>query len=107
MGYVYLNDDVKAIDINASRYNVNSLRHHFTFNFTNSITKNLTGNIAFKHAQRPLQESYQVLDLNVQWQLNDLRISFSANNILNEVYSESNLVPMPLGNGLLGLQVVF
>jgi outer membrane receptor protein involved in Fe transport len=67
----------------------------------------LTGNIAFKHAQRPLQESYQVLDLNVQWQLNDLRISFSANNILNEVYRESNLVPMPLGNGLLGLQVVF
>ncbi|MEL0226357.1 MAG: TonB-dependent receptor, partial [Flavobacteriaceae bacterium] len=107
MGYVYLNDDVKAIDINASRYTINSLRHHFTFNYASSITENLSGNIAFKHAQRPLQESYQVLDLNVQWQLNDLRISFSANNILNEVYSESNLVPMPLGNGLLGLQVVF
>ena len=107
IGYVYLNDDVKAININASRYTINSLRHHFTFNYASNITKNLTGNIAFKHAQRPLQESYQVLDLNVQWQLSDLRISFSANNILNEVYSESNLVPMPLGNGLLGLQVVF
>lgn len=107
IGYVYLNDDVKAININASRYTINSLRHHFTFNYASNMTKNLTGNIAFKHAQRPLQESYQVLDLNVQWQLSDLRISFSANNILNEVYSESNLVPMPLGNGLLGLQVVF
>ena len=107
IGYVYLNDDVKAININASRYTINSLRHHFTFNYASNITKNLTGNVAFKHAQRPLQESYQVLDLNVQWQLDDLRISFSANNILNEVYSESNLVPMPLGNGLLGLQVVF
>ena len=107
MGYVYLNDDVKAIDINASRYTINSLRHHFTFNYASTIIKNLSGNIVFKHAQRPLQESYQVLDLSVQWQLNDLRISFSANNILNEVYSESNLVPMPLGNGLLGLQVVF
>lgn len=107
MGYVYLNDDVKAININASRYNINSLRHHFTFNYASTITKNLSGNIAFKHAQRPLQESYQVLDLNVQWQLNDLSINFSANNILNEVYSESNLVPMPLGNGLLGFQVVF
>ena len=107
MAYVYLNDDVKAININASRYTINSLRHHFTFNYASTITKNVTGNIAFKHAQRPLQDSYQVLDLNVQWQLNDLRISFSANNILNEVYSESNLVPMPLGNGLLGLQVVF
>ena len=107
IGYVYLNDDVKAININASRYTINSLRHHFTFNYASNITKNLTGNVAFKHAQRPLQESYQVLDLNVQWQLDDLLISFSANNILNEVYSESNLVPMPLGNGLLGLQVVF
>lgn len=107
IGYVYLNDDVKAININASRYTINSLRHHFTFNYASNITKNLTGNVAFKHAQRPLQESYQVLDLNVQWQLDDLRISFSANNILNEVYSESNLVPMPLGNGLLGLQFVF
>lgn len=107
IGYVYLNDDVKAININASRYTINSLRHHFTFNYASNITKNLTGNVAFKHAQRPLQESYQVLDLNIQWQLDDLRISFSANNILNEVYSESNLVPMPLGNGLLGLQVVF
>ena len=107
IGYVYLNDDVKAININASRYTINSLRHHFTFNYASNITKNLTGNVAFKHAQRPLQESYQVLDLNVQWQLDDLRISFSANNILNEVYSESNLVPMPLGNGLLGLEFVF
>ena len=107
LGYVYLNDDVKAIDVSSSRYSINSLRHHFTLNYASTITKNLTGIIAFKHAQRPLQEDYQVLDLNVQWQLNDLRLSFSANNILNEVYSESNLVPMPLGNGLFGLQVVF
>ena len=106
-GYVYLNDDVKSIDVNSSRYTINSLRHHFTFNYRTNVTKNLSGSIAFKHAQRPLQDSYQVLDLNVQWQLNDLRLSFSANNILNEVYSESNLVPMPLGNGLFGLQVVF
>lgn len=106
-GYVYLNDDVKSIEVNSSRYTINSLRHHFTFNYRANVTTNLTGGFSFKHAQRPLQDSYQVLDLNVQWQLNDLRLSFSANNILNEVYSESNLVPMPLGNGLLGLQVVF
>lgn len=107
LGYVYLNDDVQSINVNASRYTINSLRHHFTLNYSSNISHNLTGNIAFKHAQRPLQDSYQVLDLNVQWQLNDLRLSFSANNILNEVYSESNLVPMPLGNGLFGISVIF
>ena len=106
-GYVYLKDDVKSIAVNTSRYTINSLRHHFTFNYRTNVTKDLSGSIAFKHAQRPMQDSYQVLDLFVQWQINNLRLSFSANNILNEVYSESNLVPMPLGNGLLGLQVVF
>ena len=106
-GYVYLKDDVKSIAVNTSRYTINSLRHHFTFNYRTNVTKDLSGSIAFKHAQRPMQDSYQVLDLFVQWQINNLRLSFSANNILNEVYSESNLVPMPLGNGLVGVQVVF
>ena len=106
-GYVYLKDDVKSIEVNTSRYTINSLRHHFTFNYRTNVTKDLSGSIAFKHAQRPMQDSYQVLDLFVQWQINNLRLSFSANNILNEVYSESNLVPMPLGNGLVGVQVVF
>ena len=107
LGYTYLNDDVKEIDLAFSRYSINSLRHHLTFNYRGSITKNLRGNIAIKHAERPLQDPYQVVDLGIQWQLKDLLLSFSANNILNEVYSESNLVPMPLGNGLLGLQVTF
>ena len=106
-GCVYLKDDVKSIAVNTSRYTINSLRHHFTFNYRTNVTKDLSGSIAFKHAQRPMQDSYQVLDLFVQWQINNLRLSFSANNILNEVYSESNLVPMPLGNGLVGVQVVF
>ena len=107
IGYTYLNDDVKEIDLAFSRYSINSLRHHLTLNYRGNITKNLRGNIAIKHAERPLQDPYQVVDLGIQWQLKDLLLSFSANNILNEVYSESNLVPMPLGNGLLGLQVTF
>ena len=107
LGYTYLNDDVKAINLAFSRYAINSLRHHLTLNYRGSITKNLRGNIAIKHAERPLQEAYQVVDFGIQWQLKDLVVSFMANNIFNEVYSESNLVPMPLGNGLLGLQVVF
>ncbi|MGB1449062.1 MAG: TonB-dependent receptor plug domain-containing protein [Flavobacteriaceae bacterium] len=107
IGYVYLKDDVQSINVDFSRYTINSLRHHFTFNYTSYIIKNLSARVAFKHAQRPLQDSYQVLDASVQWKLNDLTVSFSANNILNEVYSESNLVPMPLGNGLLGFRVVF
>ena len=76
LGYTYLNDDVKEIDLAFSRYSINSLRHHLTFNYRGSITKNLRGNIAIKHAERPLQDPYQVVDLGIQWQLKDLLLSF-------------------------------
>ena len=86
---------------------INSLRHHLTLNYRGNITKNLRGNIAIKHAERPLQDPYQVVDLGIQWQLKDLLLSFSANNILNEVYSESNLVPHAFGEWFTRLQVTF
>lgn len=105
--YTYLNDDIKAFDRNLSRYSINSLRHHFTLNMIGNITKNFSVSFAYKLGERPYTDSYNVLDLNVQWQLANFRISFTANNIFNEVYSENNQIPMPLGNGLLGLYFSF
>ena len=102
MGYVYLKDDIKAININFSRYSINSLRHHLTFNYIGQISKALTTSVSFKRAQRPTMDAYQVLDASVQWRKNIWTVVFMANNIFNERYTETNLVPMPLGNGLLG-----
>ena len=107
MGYVYLKDDIKAININFSRYSINSLRHHLTFNYIGQISKALTTSVSFKRAQRPTMNAYQVLDASVQWRKNIWTVVFMANNIFNERYTETNLVPMPLGNGLLGVQVAF
>ena len=107
LGYTYLEDDVKEANVNFSRYSINSLKHHITFNYQGTIAQNLTTSIAYKLGQRSQLPSYQVIDLNLQWQLRQFRVSLSANNILNEHYSESNLVPMPLGNGLLGVAFVF
>ena len=107
MGYVYLKDDVEAININFSRYSINSLRHHLTLNYIAQISNSFTTSISYKQAQRPNMETYQVLDVSWQFRKNEWTILFSANNILNEVYTETNLVPMPLGNGLLGVQVAF
>lgn len=107
VGYTYLEDDVKEANVNFSRYSINSLKHHITVNYQGSIAQNLTTSIAYKLGQRNQLPSYQVIDFNVQWQLKQFRLSLSANNILNEHYSESNLVPMPLGNGLLGVAFNF
>lgn len=107
LGYTYLDDDVKAFDRSLSRYSINSLRHHFTLNLMGNITNNISSSFAYKLGKRPNDAQYNVLDFNVQWQLKKFSISFAANNIFNEVYSESNQVPMPLGNGLLGLHYGF
>jgi len=107
LGYTYLEDDVKQANVNFSRYSINSLKHHLTLNYQGTIAKNLTTSIAYKLGQRTHLPSYEVIDLNLQWQLKQFRLSLSANNILNEHYSESNLVPMPLGNGLFGVAFTF
>lgn len=107
LGYSYLNDTIDDLDRALSRYSINTMRHHFTANYTAKIVKNITASVMYKWAQRPAQEAYQVVDASVQWQLHDLRFSFYANNLFNEVYTESSLVPMPLGNGLFRVQVVF
>lgn len=104
IGYSYLEDDVKQIDVLFSRYSINSLRHHFTFNYSASVAKNVTTTLVYKAAQRPQRDTYHVVDLSAQWQYKSCRFHFSANNIFNEEYSESNQVPMPLANVLLGLQ---
>ena len=101
LGYAYLNDDVDAVNLALSRYTINSLRHHLTANYRVNLSKNVHASVVYKLAQRPLQDQYTVVDASVQWQLKDVQLAFYANNIFNARYSESNLVPMPLGNGLL------
>lgn len=104
LGYVYLIDDVDAADRQFSRYTINSLKHHFTASLLGNFFQNTSVNIVYKMAQRPNEEMYHVLDLSAQWRWKKVQLSLSANNIFNEVYSESNQIPMPKGNGLVGLQ---
>ena len=106
-GYTYLMDDVDQTDREFSRYTINSLKHHFTASLLGNFFKNASINVVYKLAQRPNEEMYHVLDLTAQWQWRMLQLRCSANNIFNAHYSESNQVPMPLGNGLLGLMFSF
>lgn len=107
MGYTYLKDDVGELRSQISRYSINSLKHHFTFNIRPQFSSNLRGAISYKLAQRPQDEAYHVVDLALSWNYKGFQLSLSANNIFNAVYSESNLVPMPKSNGLAGIQYLF
>ncbi|WP_156112455.1 TonB-dependent receptor [Lacinutrix jangbogonensis] len=106
-GYTFLEDDLKAVQNNFSRYSINSLKHHAIGSLQTQFFKNISQNIIYKYAERTSGENYAVVDANVRFQLNNLEISVLANNIFNTEYTETNLVPMPKGNLLFGLKYNF
>lgn len=105
--YTYLEDDIKDIQSNFSRYSINSLKHHFTSRLSTKFLKNLSQNIIYKYAERATGESYNVVDASLVLTLKNFDFSVIANNIFNTEYTETNLVPMPKGNVLFGASYHF
>jgi iron complex outermembrane receptor protein len=105
--YAFLEDDVKDLEANFSRYSINSLKHHFTTRLSTRFFKNISQNIVYKYAERASGESYAVVDASVNMNINSLEFGFVANNIFNAEYTETNLVPMPKGNVLFSLKYTF
>ena len=101
-GYTFIEDEVKKLDVNFSRYSINSLKHQVTFTYKSQFIKNLTQTIAYRYAERTSGNSYGIFDVNVTAKIQGLELSVIANNIFNKDYFETNLVPMPKGNVLFG-----
>ena len=57
--------------------------------------------------KEPNGESYTVVDAKITLDLKSFEFSVIGNNIFNEAYTETNLVPMPKGNVLLDLKYKF
>ena len=107
LSYTFLEDELKNINVNFSRYSINSLKHHVTSRLSTSFIKNVSQSIVYKYAERTSGESYSVVDASMNVSLNAFEISLVANNIFNTEYTETNLVPMPKGNVLFGLTYNF
>lgn len=105
--YTYLDDEIKDLDLDFSRYSINSLKHHFVTRFTSQFFKNLSHSIIYKYAERTAGESYSVVDASINYTFKSLEFSCIANNIFNTEYTETNLVPMPKGNLLFGVKYNF
>ena len=105
--YTFLEDDLKDLQANFSRYSINSLKHHYTTRLSTQFLKNVSQNIIYKYAERASGESYSVFDASVNVAIDALELSFIANNIFNTEYTETNLVPMPKGNVLFSLKYTF
>jgi vitamin B12 transporter len=107
LGYTYLKEKLDSNSFKFSRYSINSLKHHFITTFRSQFLKNVSQSIVYKFAERTNGESYSVVDAKITLDLKAFQVSIIGNNIFNEAYTETNLVPMPKGNVLLDFKYRF
>ena len=98
LGYSNLNDDSYVSNINYSKYSLNSIKSHFISNLNLTYFKKIIHSTIFKYVKRSDGSNYSVLDSKISFR----SFFVNVNNILDAVYSETNLVPMPGKNVLLG-----
>ena len=104
---MYLEDEVADLNLNFSRYSINSLKHHFTSRLSTQLIKNLNFNIIYKHAERTQGLSYNVWDASIVLNSKQFEFSATASNIFDADYLETGIVPMPPSNVLIGLRYKF
>ena len=102
LGYTNINDNNYVTNINYSKYSLNSLKHHFTSKLNLNYIRNVNHSFVYKYAERSDKSSYNILDSKIMYKKG---LFIYVYNILDEVYSETNLVPMPGTNFLVGISV--
>jgi iron complex outermembrane receptor protein len=99
IGYTNIKDNNYVSNINFSKYSLNSLRHHFTSKLNLNYIKNINHSFVYKYAERSDRSNYNVLDSKIMFKK---VFFFYVKNIFDEIYSETNLVPMPGRSFLIG-----
>ena len=104
IGYSNINDDLLETDFAFSRYALNSLKNQITATYMFQVRDFISSTLTFKNSKRLNDESYTVIDLRTSYMYDKFTISVILNNILDAEYSETNLVPMPGFNSLIGIK---
>jgi len=95
IGYSYIYADYVEQENILSRYALNNLRHQLNSLLLLRYSPKLEHSIAMRYADRVSLEDYFVLDTRVSYQIKKGRLYLEANNLLNAIYRETDLVPMP------------
>lgn len=104
LGYTYLFDKSYVSEVNYSRYAINSLRHQLNTRLALKYSNKITHTLINRFGERSNKVSHIVYDSNLKYQLSKNSYFFiNVNNIFNEEYYETNLVPMPGRNFLIGV----
>ena len=108
-GYAYINDDNYVSNIKFSRYSLNSLKHNFISKLSLKYSKKLYHNIIFRYSERLDLTNYRIVDTNISYKpfSNNAELYLNLNNIFDQYYWETNLVPMPGKNFIIGYRSSF
>ena len=104
IGYSNINDDLLETDFTFSRYALNSLKNQITATYMFQIRDFISSTLTFKNSERLNNDSYTVIDFRTSYIYEKFTLSIILNNILDEDYTETNLVPMPGFNSLVGIK---
>jgi iron complex outermembrane receptor protein len=102
ISYTRINDNNYVKNVNFSRYSINSLKDQFISKLNINYLKNINHSITYKYGERSDKNKFSVLDSKIMYKK---LFYLYVNNILDEVYSETNLVPMPGTNFLVGFTI--
>lgn len=103
LGYSFIEDAIKDVNVAFTRYSLNSINHQFTTSIHTKFLSFLDQSISYRFVERTNGETYTVVDAKLRATFNKLELSANANNIFNEDYTETNLVQMPKANFMFGL----
>jgi len=102
LGYTNIKDNNYVTNINFSKYSLNSFKHQLVSKLNLSYLKNISHSIVYKYLERSDNSNYSVLDSKIIYKKG---LFIYVNNLLDTVYSETNLVPMPGRNFLVGISI--
>ncbi len=104
VNYAYMKDDVIKQENKLTLYSLNSLKHQVNAGMTYQILPNLQHSISYRFVERTQGENYQLLDTKLTASLGkNSEFFIMVNNLFNEEYTETNLVPMPKGTITTGI----
>lgn len=105
VAYAYLSQRLSDDAAAFSRYSIdNDLRHHLVVSASADYTKTSSVFASLKWVERATGRVYTVVDLTLSKTLNDFGLRVGLNNLLNQSYWETSLIPMPGRNLFLALK---
>lgn len=104
VNYTYIEDEIKDLNVAYTRYSINSIKNQFNAQLQTQFLQFLSQQITYRYVERTNGQNYKVVDAKLMGIYKQLELSLAAHNIFNEVYSETNLVPMPKANFMFGIK---